>query len=97
MKTPQERFLDNEMQRDSKVFKQCHFYKRVGFDNKADFYLTKTGITLYGEREEVEILLGNQDIKTIIRKVNITSGISNVGGQLDIIASCHTTIKEQGK
>lgn len=68
------------MQRDSEVFKQCHFYKRVGFDNEADFYITKTGITLYGEREEVEILLGNQDIKTIIRKVNITSGISNVEG-----------------
>lgn len=60
MKTPQERFLEGETQRDSEVFKQCHFYKRIGFDNEADFYITKTGITLYGEREEVEILLGNQ-------------------------------------
>lgn len=38
MKASQKQFLESEMQRDGEVFKQCHFYRRVGFDNEADFY-----------------------------------------------------------
>lgn len=49
MKASQKQFLESEMQRDGEVFEQCHFYRRVGFDNEADFYITKTEITLYKE------------------------------------------------
>lgn len=80
MKASQKQFLESEMQRDGEVFKQCHFYRRVGFDNEADFYITKTDITLYKESKEAEILFCGKGINANIRKVNITSGINNVGG-----------------